>query len=61
MEFLSLSTVHVGLVGYLSGDVDGSFAGAIGALDSDVPDTGNFNTLVNSHQGLNLTQFGIYG
>jgi Ca2+-binding RTX toxin-like protein len=55
------SPVHVGLVGYLSGDVDGSFAGAVGALDLDARDTGYFTALVASHQGLNLTQFGVYG
>ena len=54
------SPVHVGLVGYLSGDVDGSFAGAPGALDLDVPDTGYFTSLT-AASGLNMTQFGVYG
>ena len=54
------SPAHVGLVGYLSGDVDGSFAGAAGALDLDVPDTGYF-TRLSAASGLNMAQFGVYG
>ena len=53
------SPVHVGLVGYLSGDVDGSFAGAAGALDLDTLQGTYFNNLTSSH-GLNPSQFGIY-
>jgi methionine-rich copper-binding protein CopC len=53
------SPVHVGLVGYLSGDVDGSFAGAAGALDLDTLQGTYFNNLTSSH-GLNLSQFGVY-
>jgi hypothetical protein len=52
--------VHVGLVGYLSGDVDGSFAGAAGALDLDVLQPAYFTSL-SAATGLNLTQFGVYG
>jgi hypothetical protein len=52
--------MHVGLVGYLSGDVDGSFAGAAGALDLDVLQAGYFTSLA-AASGLNLTQFGVYG
>ena len=52
--------VHIGLVGYLRGDVDGSYAGAPGALDLDTTQSGYFTTLVTSHAGLNLSQFGIY-
>ena len=49
--------VHAGLVGYLSGDVDGSFVGLAGTGQLDV----NYLTaLVTSHPGLSLTQFGIY-
>jgi hypothetical protein len=57
------ATAHVGLVGYLRGDVDGSFAGASGALDLDVTQPGYFNALVSGHAALNLNlaQFGIYG
>ncbi len=53
------SPVKVGLVGYLSGDVDGSFAGAAGALDLDALQPGYFTNLV-AASGLNLTQFGVY-
>jgi subtilisin-like proprotein convertase family protein len=53
------SPVHVGLVGYLSGDVDGSFAGAAGALDLDALQSGYFTSLA-AASGLNLTQFGVY-
>ena len=56
------SPVHVGLVGYLSGDVDGSFAGATGAT---ALNTSYFTSLVAAHTelvpGFNLAQFGIYG
>ena len=54
------SPVKVGLVGYLSGDVDGSFAGATGALDLDALQSGYFTSLA-AASGLNLTQFGVYG
>lgn len=53
----SASPVHVGLVGYLTGDADGSFAGASGS--SALPIT-YFDALVADHNGLNLSQFGIY-
>ena len=53
------SPVHVGLVGYLSGDVDGSFAGAAGALDLDAVQQNYFTSLATA-SGLNLTQFGVY-
>jgi Ca2+-binding RTX toxin-like protein len=52
------SPVHVGLVGYLSGDVDGSYAGASGALDLDVTQPTYIATLVASHPGLTASQFG---
>ncbi len=46
---------HVGLVGYLSGDVDGSFGGGGTAhLDASY-----FDSLVLAHPGLNLSQFGL--
>ncbi len=54
------SPVHVGLVGYLSGDVDGSFGGAANAQDLDNTQPGYFVALVDSHPGLSLAQFGIY-
>lgn len=54
------SPAHVGLVGYLSGDVDGSYAGRAGAADLDVSQSDYFTTLSASHAGLNLSQFGIY-
>ena len=52
--------VHIGLVGYLRGDVDGSYAGAAGALDLDTTQSNYFTTLVTSQAGLNHSQFGIY-
>ena len=51
------SPVHVGLVGYLSGDVDGSFVGASGAT---ALTTSYFSGLVSSNTDLNLAQFGVY-
>jgi subtilisin-like proprotein convertase family protein/subtilisin family serine protease len=54
------ATVQVGLVGYLRGDVDGSFAGAAGALDLDDAQPGYFTALVAEQPALNLAQFGIY-
>jgi hypothetical protein len=53
--------VHVGLVGYLTGDVDGSFAGISGAVDLDTTQPTYFDDLVAaSNNALNLAQFGIY-
>jgi hypothetical protein len=52
------SPVHVGLVGYLSGDVDGSYAGPAGALDLDVTQPGYIAALVASHPWLTVAQFG---
>ena len=54
----SASTVHVGLVGYLSGDVDGSYAGAVGALDLDVTQPHYFQDLTAATH-LSLSQFGM--
>ncbi len=54
------SPVKVGLVGYLSGDVDGSFAGATGALDLDITQASYFTALVTANSGLSLAQFGVY-
>ena len=53
------SPVHIGLVGYLRGDVDGSYAGAVGALDLDATQPNYFQSLVQV-TGLSLTQFGVY-
>ena len=51
--------VHVGLVAYLSGDVDGSYAGATGASDLDMTEPNYFVTLVANHPGvLSAAQFG---
>ncbi len=52
------SRVHVRLVGYLSGDVDRSYAGPAGALDLDVTQPTYIATLVASHPGLTVAQFG---
>ena len=51
--------VHVGLVGLLNGDVDGSFAGAQGSQDLDDLQPSYFVDLTSSH-GLQLSQFGVY-
>jgi VCBS repeat-containing protein len=50
------ASLRVGLVGFLRGDVDGSYAGAVNseALSSDY-----FLTLATEHQ-LNASQFGVY-
>ena len=52
--------VHVGLVGYLSGDVDGSYAGRAGALDLDTTQPNYFVGLVGAHPELTMAQFGVY-
>ena len=56
------SPVKVGLVGYLTGDVDGSYAGATGALDLDITQASYFTALLDGNQGLGLSsaQFGVY-
>ena len=54
------SPVKVGLVGYLTGDVDGSYAGATGALDLDITQASYFTALVTANTGLSLAQFGVY-
>ena len=54
------SPVHVGLVGYLRGDVDGSYAGAPTAQSLDLSQPGYFSALVETHPGLSLAQFGVY-
>mgnify|MGYP006962393612 CR=1 FL=1 len=48
--------VHLGLVGVVRGDVDGSYAGAVGAPQLD---SGYLDTVIANHQ-LNPAQFGIY-
>ena len=53
------SVIHGGIVGILSGDVDGSFAGAGGALDLDSVQS-NYFVQLTQVTGLNLSQFGIY-
>ena len=52
------SPVPVGLVGYLTGDVDGSFTGASGAS---VLPVAYFDALISTHTNLSYSQFGIYG
>ena len=54
------SPVHVGLVGYLSGDVDGSFAGATGAANLDQSQSSYFSDLLASNPWLHASQFGVY-
>ena len=48
--------MHLGLVGVVRGDVDGSYAGAVGAPQLD---SGYLDTVIANHQ-LNPAQFGIY-
>jgi hypothetical protein len=49
----------VGLVAYLSGDVDGSYTGAAGSVDLDLLQPSYFATLVANHPGvLSTAQFG---
>lgn len=52
--------VHIGLVAYLSGDVDASFAGGAGAQDLDATQPDYFTALIAAHPGLSLSQFGVY-
>jgi hypothetical protein len=52
---LSVSgAIHVGLVGVLRGDVDGSYAGATGAqdLDTDATHANYFTLLLAAHKEL---------
>lgn len=50
---------HVGLVAYLSGDVNGSYGGPSGALDLDNTNPSYFESLV-AASGISPAQFGIY-
>ena len=52
--------LHLGLVGVLRGDVDGSFAGAPGSLNLDLLQPSYLHDLA-LQPGLNLSQFGVYG
>ena len=52
-------SVHVGLVGYVSGDVDGSFDGDIDSQDLDDTQSDYFSVLIQDHQ-LDPAQFGVY-
>ena len=55
----SSPALEVGLVAYLRGDVDGSFAAAVGAMDLDTEQPDYLATLTEAH-GLSLSQFGVY-
>jgi len=55
-----LGQIHIGLVGVLRGDVDGSFAGAAGSLNLEVLQPNYLHDLT-LQPGLNLSQFGVYG
>jgi hypothetical protein len=55
----AVAQVHVGLVGILIGDVDGSFAGAEGSQHLDLLHPTYFTDLTTAH-GLQLSQFGVY-
>jgi hypothetical protein len=50
------TVLHVGAVGYLSGDVDGSYAG--GATSTLPPE---YFTALHASTGISLSQFGVYG
>ena len=56
----SAGPVHVGLVGVLRGDVDGSYAGAPGAQSLDTNQAGYFTALIAAHTDLSASQFGVY-
>ena len=55
-------SIHVGLVGVLRGDVDGSYAGVAGAqdLDTDATHANYFALLLAAHKELSPSQFGVY-
>jgi hypothetical protein len=57
-----MGAIHVSLVGVLRGDVDGSYAGAAGALDLDTDTThaNYFTLLLAAHKELSPSQFGVY-
>jgi hypothetical protein len=52
--------VHFGLVGFLVGDVDGSFAGLSTAPNLLTSEPSYFTDLVTADSGLSLAQFGVY-
>jgi hypothetical protein len=57
---LNGSDVHLGLVGVLRGDVDGSYAGPAGAADLDQLQPTYFADLA-ADKHIDPVQFGIYG
>ncbi len=62
VDLSAAGNIHVGLVGVLRGDVDGSYAGAAGALDLDTDTThaNYFTLLLAAHKELSPSQFGVY-
>jgi hypothetical protein len=60
VDLSTSNQAYAGLAGYLTGDVDGSYAGATGAQDLDNTQPAYFTALVATHTELNLSQFGIY-
>jgi len=56
-----VARVHVGLTGYLRGDVDDSFSSQIQGASVETTSPDYFETLVADHPELDLAQFGIYG
>jgi hypothetical protein len=62
VDLSGASPIHVGLVGVLRGDVDGSYSGIAGDLDLDTDAThaNYFNLLLASHKELSPSQFGVY-
>ena len=59
-DMSSAGPIHVGLVGVLRGDVDGSYAGAPGAQSLDLTQAGYFTALLAAHTDLSASQFGVY-
>ena len=61
-DLSAAGNIHVGLVGVLRGDVDGSYAGAAGALDldTDAAHANYFTLLLAAHKELSPSQFGVY-
>ncbi len=62
LDLTGTGSIHVGLVGVLRGDVDGSYAGAASALDldTDISHANYFTLLLAAHKELSPSQFGVY-
>jgi hypothetical protein len=60
VDMPSAGPIHVGLVGVLRGDVDGSYAVAPDAQSLDINQPGYFIALIAAHTDLSASQFGVY-